>query len=193
MTDIDDAVAPGNPGPDPGVFLKGRRPYGRSGRTWGAPTPIFVPKESTPLEDAGECEIPHYALWSMKYLRHAHLFGHADAEVRQTFGVGDGAVHVIDDGRKGFLMRRLLGTDPDGVQYCLVAEISVVSYEQLVNRRPPQDVLSDAHRFAICSVYDAVEAVSNVAVVERYDTFGDVPAMYLPPHPPIEFEGQADT
>src|ERR1700735_2130797 len=69
-------------------------------RTWGIGTTVFVPKTSTPLqEDAPASSIPTFALGSMKYLRHVRLFGGAETEIRQSFGEGDHAIHILDDGR----------------------------------------------------------------------------------------------
>jgi len=59
---------------------------------------VFVPTKSLSLEEDGESDIPHAALWSMKYHRHVHLFDRTDVQIRQRFGTGDHAIYIIDDG-----------------------------------------------------------------------------------------------
>ena len=155
---------------------------------WGSPTPVFVPKRSTPLEeDTPDAVIPTFALWPMKYLRHVHLFGGGGAEIRETFGDGDHAVYVLDDGRNHCLVSRKVGTSPDGCTYCLVAQIPIAIYEELLDGASPDTAFSDARTFSLCAVFEALDGVSNVAVSERYDTVDEVPSQYLPPNPPIVF------
>lgn len=156
----------------------------------GHPDPVFVPKQSTPLEKTdGEGVLPRYALWSMKYLRHAHLFSRSDWEIQECFGDEANAMYVIDDGRKSCLISRLVGKDADGTTYCLVARVPVASYEQLVDGASSQAIFAAASDFYLCAVFEALDAVSNVSVVESFDTSEEVPSAYLPPHPPVEFEG----
>ena len=155
----------------------------------GNPDPVFVPKQSTPLEETNdESVIPRYALWSMKYLRHGHLFGRSEWGIRECFGDGANAVYVVDDGRKSCLISRMVGEGSDGTKYCLVARMPVVSYEQLVDGASPQAIFADARDYCLCAVFEAVDAVSNVSVVERFDRSDEVASEYLPPHPPIQFE-----
>ncbi len=157
----------------------------------GGPGPAFVPEQSTPLADeSDEGDVPRYAVWSMKYLRGSHPFSHSEMAIRESFGQGSSAVYVMDDGRKHCLISRKVGSGSDGSTYCLVAQIAESSYEQLVEGGSPEDVFAGAKSYSLCSVYEAeVEgAVSNVTVVESYQTVSEVPPDYLPPHPPIEFE-----
>jgi hypothetical protein len=65
-----------------------------------------------------------------------------------------------------------------------VAQITIDSYEQLVNEETPIDnVFADASDFAMCAVFEAeVEgAPSNVTLTERYATIDDVPSEYRGP------------
>jgi hypothetical protein len=156
--------------------------------TWSSPTPVFVPKTSTPLqEDTADAALPTFALWAMKYLRHVHIFGRADEEIRQTLGDGDHTVYVLDDGRNHCLVSRKVGTSPDGCTYCLVARIPVSTYEDLVDGASLDSAFSKARSFSLCAVFEASDGVSNVAVSQRYETVDEVPREYLPPNPPISF------
>jgi hypothetical protein len=123
----------------------------------------------------------------MKYLQRSHLFGRSEVELQQHFGQGSGEIYVMDDGRKHCLVCRQVGTDPDGCTYCLVGHITVADYEQLVDGGFTEDAFASAHDLSLCAVYEAVDAVSNVSVVESYETADQVPPDYLPPHPPIDF------
>jgi hypothetical protein len=160
----------------------------------GAPTPVFVPKESTPLEEHdADGVIPTHALWAMKYLGRGHFLGRAEATIRERYGSGDSTVYVVDDGRKHCLVSRNVGASPDGCAYCLVAQITIASYEQLVdNETSIEDIFVGAREFCLCVVYEAVDAVSNVAVVESFAAYDDVPVEYLPPSPPIVFADSSD-
>ncbi len=81
----------------------------------GTPTPVFVPKTSTPLEtEDSDGTMPSFALWTMKYLQHGHLFSKAESVIRETYGDGDHVVYVMDDGRKHCLISRLVGTSSEG-------------------------------------------------------------------------------
>lgn len=161
----------------------------------GRPDPLFVPKQSTPLADESDDEgsLPRYALWSMKYLRRSHLFRHSEMEIRECFGKGLDAVYVMDDGRKHCLISRKVGSGSDGSNYCLVAQIPVSAYEQLVDGAPPAGVFANAEAFSLCSVFEAEDAVSNVTVVESYRNASEVPSEYLPPHPAILFTEADDS
>lgn len=160
----------------------------------GIPDPVFVPKQSTPLaDDRDRGSLPRYALWSMKYLRRSHLFSRSEMEIRESFGQGLDAVYVMDDGRKHCLISRKVGSDADGSIYCLVAQIPVSAYEQLVHGAPPAGVFAHAETFSLCSVFDGEDAVSNVTVVESYRNASDVPSEYMPPHPAILFAEADDT
>jgi hypothetical protein len=162
----------------------------------GAPPPVFVPTKSTPLEEDGESAIPHAALWSMKYRRHTHLFDRTDVQIRESFGSGDQAVYVIDDGRKHCVVSRLVGASPDGCTYCLVAQITFESYEHLAQGRAAVDgVFDDARDFALCAVFEAEaeDAPSNVTLTERYGAIDEVPGDYLSPHPFIQFPDDLDS
>lgn len=156
----------------------------------GNPDPVLVPKQSTPLEDANdEGLLPPYALWSMKYLRHGGFLSRSEWEIRDRFGDGPNTVYVIDDDRKNCLMSRMVGEDSDGTMYCLIARIGVASYEQLIDGASPQTIFAGARDLRHCAVFEALGAVSNVSVVESFDNCDEVPSEYLPPHPPVEFEG----
>jgi hypothetical protein len=161
---------------------------------WGSPAPVFVPKSSTPLEeDDAECVIPPFALWAMKYKRHGHLFSRAEVEIRERYGSGDHAVYVLDDGRKHCMIGRMVGTSSDGCTYCLVAQITVAAYEQLVNDGVAvDDVFADSRDPALVVVYEAEEAVSNVSVVRTFAGIDEVPVEYLPPTPAIFFSDIPD-
>jgi hypothetical protein len=159
--------------------------------TWisGSPTPVFVPKGSTPLEeDRPDGAIPPFALWAMKYRRHGHLLSRADVEIREQFGTGDHTVYVVDDGRKYCMIGRKVGTSLDGCTYCLVGRISIGAYEQLVDDASlTDDTFAGARELSLCVVFEAEEAVSNVSLVETYASIDEVPNGYLPPGPAIEF------
>ena len=193
MTDDDDQYDPES---DPD-FISSDAPREPTGGPWpaptglyGAPSPVFVPTKSLSLEEDGESDIPHAALWSMKYHRHVHLFDRTDVQIRQRFGTGDHAIYIIDDGRKHCLVSRIVGGGPDGCTYCLVAQITIDSYERLVNEEAPiDDVFADARDIALCAVFEAEveDAPSNVTLTERYATIDDVPSEYLGPNCFIEF------
>jgi hypothetical protein len=161
----------------------------------GSPTPVFVPKESTPLEEQDDDGvILRAALWAMKYLRHGRFWGGAEATIRERYGSGDGTVYVLDDGRKHCVIAREVGSSPDGCAYFLVGRISIASYEDLVDDEAlADDVFTDAREICLCVVYEAVDAVSNVAVVESFDTVDAVPVDYLPPSPTIAFADSSDS
>jgi hypothetical protein len=169
-----------------GAFVRG------PGRTLtgmvGSPHPVFAPKESTPLQEDGESIIPTFALWAMKYRRHGHLLSRVDVEIREGFGTGDHAVYVIDDGRKHCMVGRKVGTSPDGCTYCLVAQITVDAYDRLVaDDVAVEDIFVAAREFALCAVFEAEQAVSNVTLVQTFTGYDEVPPEYLPPSPSIEF------
>lgn len=179
----DGATAPYQPGS--GIRLTGMV---------GSPTPVYVPKESTPLhEDGPEGAIPPFALWAMKYRRHAHLLSHPDVDIRERFDSDASAVYVMDDGRKHCMVSRMVGTSPDGCTYCLVARIPVDSYYELAEGSAvADDVFDGAREFALCSVFEAAEAVSNVSLVRTFAALNEVPPEYLPPSPVIEFSDILD-
>ena len=169
------------PGPEP------LTPY--SSGLMGRPNPVFVPSQSTPLEGGEEGQsLPRFAAWSMKYLQRSHLFSRSEIEVQEHFGHGSSEIYVMDDGRKHCLICRQVGVGSDGCIYCLVGHISVADYEQLVDGGSTEVAFSMARGISLCAVFEAVDAVSNVSVVDSYDTADQVPADYLPPHPPIDFE-----
>jgi hypothetical protein len=161
---------------------------------WGSPVPVFVPKSSTPLEEPDdESGIPPFALWAMKYQQHGHLFSRAEAEIRECYGSGEAAVYVIDDGRKQCMVGRLVGTSADGCSYCLVARITMAAYEELVNDEAAvDDVFAGSSEPALVVVYEADDAVSNVALVRTFAGIDEVPVEYLPPGPAIVFSDVPD-
>jgi hypothetical protein len=163
---------------------------------FSAPNPMFMPTKATRLEedDAGGV-IPHAPLWSMKYHRHLHLFDRTDGPIRAAFGEGDQAVYIIDDGRKHCVVSRVVGASADGCTYCLVAQITMESYERLTNGEAAVGtVFADARDFAMCAVFEAQveDAPSNVTVAEQYAGLDDVPAEYLSPSPFIDFADDSD-
>lgn len=157
----------------------------------GSPPPVFVPKTSTPLhEDDPESPIPEPALWAMKYRRHLHLTlsGRDQERLRERLGEGDGAVYVIDDGGRHTMVSRLVGIDEDGSTYCLVGRIAGAAYDRYaIGEADTDGIFEDARDLALCSVFAAPEAVSNVVVAETYGSVADVPPEYLPPNPFLEF------
>jgi hypothetical protein len=155
----------------------------------GSPTPVFVPKDSTPLhEDGPEGAIPPFALWAMKFRRHGHLLSHPDADIRAAFGTEANAVYVMDDGRKHCMVSRKVGTSPDGCTYCLVARIPIDSYYPIADGSAvADDIFANGREFALCSVFEAQQAVSNVIVAQTFAGIDDVPPEYLPPSPALEF------
>jgi hypothetical protein len=179
-------------GNDPSAGMTSRSVYSQG--YFGTPTPVYVPKESTPFEkqdDGGP--IPHAALWALKYQRHGGFWGGAEATIRARHGQGDGTVYVIDDGRKHCVICRLVGASPDGCVYVLVGRITLDAYEELLNNEASaQRIFNQARDLCLCVVYEAVDAVSNAAVVESFDSIDEVPTMYLPPSPQMEFEDSSD-
>jgi hypothetical protein len=160
----------------------------------GSPTPVFVPKTSTPLEaDDSDDAMPSFALWSMRYLQHGHLFGKAESVIRESYGRDDHVVYVMDDGRKHCLISRLVGTSPDGCAYPLVGHITVEAYERLVDDHTLTDrIFREAERLCLCAVFEAREAVSNVSVVRSFSSIDEVPPEYLPPSPALKFTDVPD-
>jgi len=160
----------------------------------GTPTPVFVPKTSTPLEtDDSDGTMPTFAEWTMKYLQHGHLFSKAESVIRESYGDGDHVVYVMDDGRKHCLISRLVGTSPEGCVYPLVGRITIESYERLVDDHTLTDrVFEEAEDLCLCAVFEAREAVSNVSVVRSFAGIDEVPPEYLPPGPALKFTDVPD-
>jgi hypothetical protein len=160
----------------------------------GSPTPVFVPKTSTPFEtEDSDGAMPTFALWTMKYLQHGHLFSKAESALRESYGDGDHVVYVMDDGRKHCLISRLVGTSPDGCVYPLVGRITIESYERLVDDHTLTDrIFEEAEDLCLCAVFEAREAVSNVSVVRTFASVDEVPLEYLPPGPALQFTDVPD-
>ena len=159
----------------------------------GSPTPVFVPKTSTPLESEDSDAVPSFALWSMKYLQHGHLFSKAESEIRESYGEGDHVVYVIEDGRKHCLISRLVGTSSEGCVYPLVGRITIESYERLVDDHTLTDgIFEEAEDLCLCAVFEAREAVSNVSVVRSFASVDEVPPEYVRPGPPLQFTDVPD-
>ena len=177
--DADDGFAPA-PLPLAGGFSLGGL---------GTPPTVFVPHTSTPLhEDDPESPIPVPALWAMKYRRHLTLSSRDPERLRERLGEGDGAVYVIDDGGRHTMVSRLVGMDEDGSTYCLVGRIKGDAYDRYAMGDADMDAIFDeARELALCSVFAAPDAVSNVIVAETYRSVRDVPPEYLPPQPFLEF------
>jgi hypothetical protein len=55
-----------------------------------------------------------------------------------------------------------------------------------------RDVCSDTSDLALCSAYAALDAVSNVTLVERYKSVAKVPEDFLPGAPLLHFEDDDD-
>jgi hypothetical protein len=165
--DIDDLPS------DPAPFGAGRRglPFPSvSGGYVGAPMPVFQPTASTSLEeDPTDCDVPQPALWVMKYRRHISLHKRARDEIRDVIGTGDSSVCVIDDGEDDVMITREVGVDEQEVSYYLVGRLPLWACQEYADgRRQIDEIFSDASELALCSVYAALDAVSNVTVVEQY-------------------------
>lgn len=169
----------------PAIFSTGLR---------GSPTPIFEPETSIAFEaDDSNGVIPNSALWTMKYKQHGHFFSRAESTIRLCIGEGDHSVFVMDDGRKHCLVSRKVGTSPDGCTYCLIGQIDMGTFERLVDNESLTDtVFNEAQDLSLCSVFEALQSVSNVLEVQSFATFDDVPLEYLPPHRMIEFADVPD-
>jgi hypothetical protein len=156
--------------------------------------PLEEPTDSTPLdEDEPEGTIPPAPLWAMKDRRHFFgTLGHGDAvRIRRALGIGDEAVHFIDDGRTHCMVGRRVGRAPDGCVYCLVGRIKLDRYEDLdTGQAPLSQAFSDAHDIALLGVFEDDSMSSEVFLVKHFGHAGDVPDEYLPPNPFIDF---ADT
>jgi hypothetical protein len=163
---------------------------------FGAPTPIFQPTKSTALDD-GESTvdpaIPRTALWVMKYRRHRTFRRGDDDVLRVALGEGDERVYVTDDGDSHVMMTRQVGVDPQGVEYFLVGRMRFDDYSDYANGfKQVGNVCSDASELALCSAYAALDAVSNVTLVERYKSVAKVPEEYLPGTPLLHFSDDDD-
>jgi hypothetical protein len=156
---------------------------------YGAPTPIYQPTKSTALEDDDpDTALPPAAVWVMKYRRHRTFRRGDDDALRVQLGTGDEAVYVTGDGDDHVMVCRPVGIDPIGVEFLLVGRMTQDDYHDYVNGfRPLLDIFSDASDLALCSVFTALDAVSNVTLVERYRSAAKVPVDYLPPSPYIHF------
>jgi hypothetical protein len=162
---------------------------------FGTPPLVFVPSSSTPLaEDDPESPIPPAALWAMKYRRHLHLrLGRREQErLRSCLGEGDGAVYVIDDGGNHVMVSRLVGMDEEGSTYCLVGRIGEEAYDRYAaGEAAAERIFAESRELALCSVFAAPDAVSNVVVSETYSSVDEVPTEYLPPNPFLAFTEDA--
>jgi hypothetical protein len=159
----------------------------------GSPTPVFVPKTSTPLEAEDSDAMPSFALWAMKYLQHGHLFSKAESVIRESYGDGDSVVYVMDDGRKHCLISRLVGMSSEGCVYPLVGRITIESYERLIDDHTWTDgIFEEAEDLCLCAVFEARGAVSNVSVVRSFASVDEVPPEYLRPGPALQFTDVPD-
>ncbi len=149
-------------------------------------TQVFVPSKSTPLEeDAADEQIPAPALWAMKYRRHLRFGRRDDDYFRSILGDGRDPVYVLDDGATHYMICREVGEDGAGLTYYLIGRISLNVYWDFAE--DVAGIFSEADDLALCSVYEAPGAVSNVLVVEAYGGVDDVPPEYLPAHPQVQF------
>jgi hypothetical protein len=175
----------------------------------GAGVPLSEPKTSTPLADADDADdgeggdavgdsdvvgdrtaytVPNAALWAMKFHRH-HVRHPAENAIRTALGTGDGAVYFIDDGLDRCMVGRIVGHSPDGCTYALVGNADVGTFWRFRDDGDPvTEAFSDCRPLHLCAVYDGGVDTSNVVDVQRFRHSRDVPADYLPPSPPIEFE-----
>jgi hypothetical protein len=153
--------------------------------------PLPDPESSTPLEiHESDGKVPPAPLWAMKDRRHFFRApGHGDAEpVRDSLGIGDGALYFIDDGRSHCMVGRRVGKTPDDCVYCLVGRIKLDRYEDLANGTVPLgEAYADAHDISLCGVFEDESDASDVILVEHYAHPSEIPAEYLPPSPFIEF------
>lgn len=155
---------------------------------WGAPTPVFVPSKSTPLEDDTEGEIPPAALWAMKYRRHFHFGSRRDTALRVALGDASDPVYVLDDGAKHQMVGRQVGVDEEGLRYFLIGRITVDVYEHFANDDVPvAGIFSEAGDLCLCSVYESTDGPSNVVLVRSYGGLDQIPGDYLPSNPLIQF------
>jgi hypothetical protein len=101
--------------------------------------------------------------------------------------------YSLRPGRAHCLVSRMVGSSPDGCTYYLVAQITMTTYDQLANGGTSVESIYEAARQAcLCVVYEAVDAVSNVAVVESFAITDDIPVEYRPPSPAIAFAVASD-
>ena len=155
---------------------------------WGAPTPVFVPSKSSPLEEDTEGEIPPAALWAMKYRRHFHFGSRRDTVFRAALGDDSDPVYVLDDGATHHMVGRPVGVDQEGLTYFLIGRITVGVYEHFADDGVDiAGIFAEASDLCLCSVYEATEGPSNVLLVESYRGIAQVPGDYLPSNPLIQF------
>jgi hypothetical protein len=129
----------------------------------------------------------------MKYLRHGRfgLLPHDGFEqIRWASDPDDrdAGIYVIDDGDDHCMVSRLVGISPDGCTYSLVARVKRLDFEEVRSGwAEPANLFLQAKEFTVCGVVQG--AISNVVRVAGYRRYKDVPADYLPPNGPIEFDG----
>ena len=155
---------------------------------WGAPTPVFVPSKSTPLEDDIEGELPPPAVWAMKYRRHFHFGSRNENAFRAALGDDGDPVYVLDDGAKHHMVCREVGVGEGGLRYFLIGRITVAVYERFANdAKNLGGIFPEASDLCLCSVYEATEGPSNILLVESYPGIDQVPSDYLPSNGLIQF------
>ena len=192
--------APDDPSNDPVERLIESEPnpfgYSDTQRHIGdAGTPITA---SGPL-DEGEADhaIPPNPLWAMKVHRHfqwSHLLPHDERHdrVRVAVGRGDDIAYLMDDGHHHRIVGRTVGRTRDGAGYALVARIPIAVSEELqAGRLSGADAFSSGRGLALYGIVEDGPA-SNVFIVTTYRDADELPAEYLPPHPPIEFAQDLD-
>jgi hypothetical protein len=156
----------------------------------GAPTPVFAPSKSTPLqeEDDAGAQIPPAALWAMKYRRHLHFGSRDEDYFRTSLGDDSDPVYVLDDGPEHYMICREVGVDDEGLKYYLIGRITVWVYGGFADDDVDvADIFSEGDDLCLCGVYEAMEGPSNVLLVESYRRIEDVPTDYLPSNPLIRF------
>jgi hypothetical protein len=155
---------------------------------WGAPTPVFVPSKSSPLEEDTQGEIPPAALWAMKYRRHFHFGSRSDTVFRTVLGDESDPVYILDDGAKHHMVGRQVGVDQEGLKYFLIGRITMGVYEHFaIDGADIAGIFDEADDLCLCSVYEATEGPSNVLLVRSYEGIDQVPGDYVPPNPLIQF------
>jgi hypothetical protein len=77
--------------------------------------------------------------------------------------------------------------------YCLIGEIGLEAYEELVDDATlVDDIFGRARELCLVVVYEAEQAVSNVSSIRDFADVSEMPAEYLPPGPVITFRDVLD-
>ncbi len=164
--------------------------------TAGRTFPVAAPAETTPLGDEPEGTVPATPLWALKERRHgtAHLFGHP-ARLRAVAGTGDAAVYAVEDGADHCMIGRVVGSEPGGCTYSLVARVDRSTWDALAAGRIDGRAAFAASTDAGLSgtVEGGGAGLGNVFDVDWYPSPADIPAEYLPPSPAVAFTAPLPT